>query len=65
MTDKKQEISIEGKIGHYTGVLHQLVHSRSELPPHCDIAAKSLDTAIEKTAALLTSLVDSEMPRAH
>lgn len=65
MSDKKSEVSVEAKTGHYAGILHTLTHARAEMPQHCEKAVVALDTAIEKTSALLTSLLDSEMPRAH
>jgi hypothetical protein len=65
MTDKKQEISVEGRIGHYSQVLHSLCHARAETPEHCKVARETLDTAITQTGKLLVILINAEMPQAH
>lgn len=66
MTEKtKQEVSIEGKIGHYTGILHSLCHLRAEMPTHCTQAVEALDTSIAQAGKLLTHLISGEMPQAH
>lgn len=65
MTDKKQDLSVEQKVGHYAGVLHSLTHARAETPEHCKAACEALDNSITQIGKLLSVLVSGELPQAH